>query len=79
MDAVGFLSAFVALTCLGLLVGALTGLSPGLHVNNVAAFVLATQAAWIGLVVSLAPSVAAHSTETTGLLLSCFLVATAGS
>src|SRR5206468_11501957 len=36
--------------------GALTGLSPGPHVNNVAALVLATQAAWTGFLAALVPS-----------------------
>src|SRR5437867_11671752 len=63
---------------LGLLAGALTGLSPGLHVNNVAALVLATQAAWTGFLAALVPDVSSEP-ETIGLLLSCFLLATAGS
>src|SRR5207244_12589182 len=63
---------------LGLLAGALTGLSPGLHVNNGAALVLATQAAWTGFLAALVPEVSSEP-ETIGLLLSCFLLATAGS
>src|SRR5437867_11641502 len=63
---------------LGLLAGALTGLSPGLHVNNVAALVLATQAAFAGFLAALVPDISAEP-ETMGLLLSCFLLATAGS
>ena len=42
MDALSFGLAFGVLVLLGLGTGALTGLSPGLHVNNVAAVVLAT-------------------------------------
>src|SRR5207247_71158 len=63
---------------LGLLAGALTGLSPGLHVNNVAALVLTTQAAWTGFLAALVPDVSSEP-EMIGLLLSCFLLATAGS
>jgi len=73
-----FVAGFLILTVLGLLAGALTGLSPGLHVNNVAALVLATQAAWTSFVATLVPDVASEP-ETMGLLLSCFLLATAGS
>src|SRR3989449_2528883 len=62
---------------LGLLAGALTGLSPGLHVNNVAALVLATQTAFAGFLAVLVPDISAEP-ETMGLLLSCFLLATAG-
>src|SRR2546429_3611158 len=63
---------------LGLLAGVLTGLSPGLHVNNVAALVLATQTAFAGFLAVLVPEISAEP-ETKGLLLSCFLLATAGS
>src|SRR3989440_13107646 len=63
---------------LGLLAGVLTGLSPGLHVNNVAALVLATQTAFAGFLAVLVPDISAEP-ETMGLLLSCFLLATAGS
>src|SRR2546430_17732273 len=62
---------------LGLLAGVLTGLSPGLHVNNVAALVLATQTAFAGFLSVLVPDISAEP-ETMGLLLSCFLLATAG-
>ena len=78
MTPVGFVSGFLIMTILGLLAGALTGLSPGLHVNNVAALVLATQAAWTSFVAALVPDLASEP-ETMGLLLSCFLLATAGS
>lgn len=74
----GFVAGFLVLTMLGLLAGALTGLAPGLHVNNVAALVLATQAAWGGLLAFLVPDVSSEP-ETMGLLLACFLLATAGS
>jgi putative membrane protein len=74
----GLVAGFLILTMLGLLAGALTGLSPGLHVNNVAALVLATQAAWTGFLAGLVPDVSSDP-ETMGLLLSCFLLATAGS
>src|SRR5881628_1635648 len=63
---------------LGLLAGVLTGLSPGLHVNNVAALVLATQTAFAVFLAVLVPEISAEP-ETMGLLLSCFLLATAGS
>src|SRR2546425_11548915 len=63
---------------LGALAGALTGLSPGLHVNTVAALVLATQAAFAAFLAALVPDISAEP-ETMGLLLSCFLLATAGS
>lgn len=78
MDVLGFLTAFVVLTLLGLLTGILTGLSPGLHVNNVAVLVLATQGAWIGFLATLSSDSAANA-DSAGLLLSCFLVATAAS
>jgi len=78
MTPLGFVAGFLILTILGLLAGALTGLSPGLHVNNVAALVLATQAAWTSFVATLVPDLASEP-EAMGLLLSCFLLATAGS
>ncbi len=78
MTPIGFVAGFLILTMLGFLAGALTGLSPGLHVNNVAALVLATQAAWTGFLAGLVPDVSSEP-ETLGLLLSCFLLATAGS
>ena len=46
MDPAGFLAGFVLVTVLGVLTGMLTGLAPGIHVNNVAAFVLATETTW---------------------------------
>jgi putative membrane protein len=72
------LVALVVLAALGLVTGMLTGLSPGLHVNNVAAFLIAAQGAWIGVLAILSPEITADP-EATGLLLSCFLVATASS
>jgi len=74
----GLVAGFLIVTMLGLLAGALTGLSPGLHVNNVAALVLATQAAFAGFLAVLVPDISSEP-ETMGLLLSCFLLATAGS
>jgi putative membrane protein len=78
VDAVGWFIAVAFVTALGLATGALTGLSPGLHVNNVAAFLLAAQGAWIGFLGALAPEWTADP-RATGVLLSCFLVATASS
>lgn len=78
MTLAAFLLGFLLLTILGILAGSLTGLSPGLHVNNVAAFVLATHSAWTGLLAALLPEVSADP-ATSGLLLSCFLLAAAGS
>src|SRR5439155_1309333 len=40
VDLLGVLAAFVGVVLLGVAVGMLTGLSPGLHVNNVAALLL---------------------------------------
>src|SRR2546422_2308331 len=74
----GFVAGFLIVTILGLLAGVLTGLSPGLHVNNVAALVLATQTAFAGFLAVLVPDISAEP-EAMGLLLSCFLLATAGS
>lgn len=54
------------------------GLSPGIHVNNVAALVLATEGAWIGFLATLFPDLTGES-DLAGVLLSCFLVATAAS
>jgi putative membrane protein len=76
VDALGFGLAFGVLVLLGLGTGAVTGLSPGLHVNNVAAVVVATRASWVALV--LGPWVA-EDPRTLGLLLSCYLLATAVS
>ena len=76
MDAAGFGLAFVSLVLLGMGTGAVTGLAPGLHVNNVAAVVLATRASWIAFV--LGPW-AGEDPGTLGVLLSCYLLATAVS
>ncbi len=76
MDPLAFGAAFGSLVLLGLGTGAVTGLAPGLHVNNVAAVVLATRASWA--VFLLGPWADADPT-TLGLLLSCYLLATAVS
>jgi putative membrane protein len=78
VDLWSVLAAFGFLTVLGVFVGMLTGLSPGLHVNNVAAFLIAAQAAWIGLLAIVSPGLSSEP----GMMqvsLSCFLVATASS
>ncbi len=74
MDPVAFGTAFGVIVLLGLGTGAATGLAPGLHVNNVAAVVLATRASWIAFL--LGPW-STSDPATLGLLLSCYLVATA--
>ena len=76
MDAPGFGLAFLSLVLLGFGTGAVTGLSPGLHVNNVAAVLLATRASWVAFL--LGPW-SGEDPATLGLLLSCYLVATAVS
>ncbi len=73
MDSLGFGFAFTSLVLLGLGTGALTGLAPGLHVNNVAAIVLATRASWVAFL--LGPWTG-EDPATLGLLLSCYLLAT---
>lgn len=78
MDVPGVVWAFPVLVLLGLGTGILTGLSPGLHVNNVAALVLATRASWASFLVFLLPGATADAPEV-GFLLSCFLVSTAVS
>jgi len=78
VDVAVLVVAFLVLIFLGVAVGSVTGLSPGLHVNNVAALLLATRGAWIGLVAILIPGAGADSLLT-GTLISCFLVATAAS
>jgi len=72
MDSLALIGAVLGMTFLGVGAGALTGLAPGIHVNNVAALVLATRAAWDSLIALLA---AGPSPEETSLLLSVFLVA----
>ncbi len=76
MDSLGFAAAFGTLVLLGFGTGAVTGLAPGLHVNNVAALVLATRASWIAFVLGPWSS---SDPATLGLLLSCYLLATAVS
>lgn len=76
MDPLAFGAAFGSLVLLGLGTGVVTGLAPGLHVNNVAAVVLATRASWIAFV--LGPW-SDSDPATLGLLLSCYLLATAVS
>ncbi len=76
MDSLAFATAFGCLVLLGLATGAVTGLAPGLHVNNVAAIVLASRATWVAFL--LGPWSTADPT-TLGLLLSCYLLATAVS
>ncbi len=78
MEPVGLLGAFLLVVLLGLGTGLLTGLSPGLHVNNVAAFVLATQGSWAGFLAVLLPASSAGAPEL-GFLLSVFVVSTAVS
>lgn len=78
VEAWSFLAALIALVLLGVLAGALTGLTPGLHVNNVAAVLLTSQAAWAGLLVALAGPEATEA-PTGALLLSAFLLSTATS
>ena len=68
--------AFSVLVLLGLGTGAVTGLSPGVHVNNVAAVVLATRASWLAIV--FAPW-SGEDPSTLGLLVSCYLLAMAVS
>ena len=78
MDVAVLVVAFLVLIFLGVVVGSVTGLSPGLHVNNVAALLLATRGAWIGFLAILIPGAEADPVLS-GTLLSCFLVATAAS
>lgn len=78
MSVPGFLLGFVLITLLGVATGILTGLSPGLHVNNVAALVLATRAAWTGMLAALLPD-AAGDAALVNVLLASFLLATATS
>ncbi len=78
VDPAGFVVGFVLLTLLGVGTGVLTGLSPGLHVNNVAALVLATHAAWARLIAALVPG-ASGDPVLGDVLLAAFLLATATS
>jgi putative membrane protein len=78
VDGLSFLVAFAVAVVLGVLAGAVTGLSPGLHVNNVAALVLATQAAWTAVLASVAgPGVV--DPLAAPVVLSALLMATATS
>ncbi len=76
MDLLRATLAFGVLALLGLATGALTGLAPGVHVNNVAAFLLAARGAWAGVVSALLPDV---DEGFAGVLLSTYLVAAAVS
>lgn len=78
MEPLSLLAAFLVLTLLGVLAGVLTGLAPGLHVNNVAALVLATQASWTTVVIAVVPEVNGDDAIVASLL-SAFLLATAVS
>ncbi|MGQ0796519.1 MAG: tripartite tricarboxylate transporter permease [Methanobacteriota archaeon] len=77
MEAWSFLAALIALVLLGVLAGALTGLTPGLHVNNVAAVLVAAQGSGASLLASLAGPVADDGAV--AVLLSAFLLSTATS
>lgn len=66
----------MAVALLGTATGLLTGLAPGLHVNNLAAVVLATKASWLQVLVVLLPA-AAVDASTRNLLLACYLLAAA--
>ena len=76
MEPFGFIVAFLAVTSLGFLAGVGTGLAPGLHVNNVAILLLATQESWTGFVLGLAPDA---SPPGAAVLLASLLMATAVS
>jgi len=77
VDPLTFTAGFVLVTLLGVGMGLVTGLSPGLHVNNVAALVLATRPAWIAGLAALLPSI--QGDPIADVLLACFLLATAAS
>src|SRR6266511_1174809 len=62
---------------LGVFTGIVTGLSPGLHVNNVAAFVMATEPAWAAFLTSILPEATAASGV--GIFLALYLLATAAA
>ena len=76
MDGLGLLVLVLAMVLLGLAAGLVTGLSPGLHVNNVAALVVSTQAAWSLVLASLPVSPDADAVP---LLLAVFIVSTGAS
>lgn len=77
MDLLAFGVGFVLVTILGVATGLVTGLSPGLHVNNVAALVLSTRSAWVVGLGAILPE--ARSGPATDALLACYLIATAAS
>ncbi len=78
MDVPSAVSGLLLATFLGTATGLLTGLAPGLHVNNVAALVVATKAGWFAAFGVLAP---AWAIEPGGvaLLAACYLLAAASS
>lgn len=76
MDAVAFAGGFAGVVLLGLGTGAVTGLAPGLHVNNVAALVIAGRTS---LAASLAATLPALGGDEASLLLACFLLAVTSS
>lgn len=78
MELASVVLAFPVLVLLGLGTGLLTGLSPGLHVNNVAALVLATRASWTGFLVFVLPGIPPDAPEV-GFLLAIFVTSTAVS
>ena len=78
MNPLGLVAAFLALTILGVLLGGITGLAPGLHVNNVAVLLLATRDRWAGWVGSMGLDSGSDS-GVVAILLSAFLLATAAS
>jgi putative membrane protein len=78
VNPLALVGVFLGLTLLGVLLGAVTGLAPGLHVNNVAALLLATRELWAGLVESVVEDARTDPTLV-GILLSAFLLATAAS
>ena len=76
MDAVAFASGYAGVILLGLGTGAVTGLAPGLHVNNVAALVIAARATLAASLASLLPALGGDDAS---LLLACFLLAVTSS
>jgi len=78
VDLLAALGTLLLFSGLGVLVGILTGLAPGLHVNNVAALVVATQGAWATGLSGILPVLAADPGALAGSL-SAFIVAAAVS
>jgi putative membrane protein len=76
VDLAPFVVGLLFVVFLGLGTGLLTGLSPGLHVNNVAALVLATRSSWSAGLAFVAGNTGG---DEVGLLLACFVIATAAS